>query len=110
MFVFTITMILNVQQNNFYQKQVNFKALPTKVCGFCHKEDVGVVLGAAAYQKNPNLILGLLINLQHYALKGLSLSDKKAGELLRAIREGSFQRNVGLELLVLIMKLMQMPY
>lgn len=82
-----------LNNTNKQKNAPNFKALPTKVCGFCYKEDVSAVLGAAAYQKNPHLILGLLINLKHFALKGLSLNDKKAGELLRAIREGSFQRN-----------------
>lgn len=79
--------------NNNLNTKMSFKALPTKVCGFCNPADVGVVLDSAMYQKHPNLILGLLISLQHYALKGLSLNDKKAGELIKLIREGSYQRN-----------------
>lgn len=75
------------------KSEISFKALPTKVCGFCNPHDVGVVLDAAMGEKHPNLILGLLISLQHYAQKGLSLDDKAAGDLMRAIREGSYQRN-----------------
>ena len=74
--------------------QLSFKALATKVCGFCNPQDVGKVLDAARYQKHPNLILGFLISLQHFAMQGLSLTDKNAGELLRLVREGSYQGNV----------------
>lgn len=86
-------MLSNINTMSAPQKNITFKALPTKVCGFCKPEDVGIVLDAAMQQRHPNLILGLLISLQHYALKGLSLNDKEAGSLLTKIREGSFERN-----------------
>ena len=89
---------INSNHINKHINKTSFKALPTKICGFCHEEDVGVVLGSASYQKHNDLILGLLINLHHYALKGLSLTDGKASELLRAIREGSFQRNINVKI------------
>lgn len=87
---------INAQTNTYPAKQnkTSFKALPTKICGFCYPEDVGVVLDSAMYQKHSNVILGLLISLKHYALKGLSLDDINAASLMQSIRKGSYQRGV----------------
>lgn len=91
---------MNLTINNYTpqkSKKTSFKALPTKICGFCYPEDIGVVLDSAMYKKHNSVMLGLLISLKHYALKGLSLNDKKAGDLLRLIREGSYQRNTNVK-------------